>query len=162
MNYCDIKHDDMLNGDGIRVTLFVSGCNHYCKNCQNSQTWDPHYGIPFKMEDYMEICNELQKDYISGITLTGGDPLFPDNREAIKLLINNLKIAFPEKTIWLYTGYSFEEIKSLDFIQKIDVLVDGVFDEAKKDLKLHWVGSSNQRVIDIKKTFDTGSIVLHK
>ena len=81
---------------------------------------------------------------------------------AIKILINKLKIAFPEKTIWLYTGYSFEEIKNLDFIQKIDVLVDGVFDESKKDLKLHWVGSSNQRVIDIKKTFDTGSIVLHK
>lgn len=162
MNYCDIKHDDMLNGDGIRVTLFVAGCNHHCVNCQNPQTWDPNYGIPFKMEDYMEICNELSKDYVSGITLSGGDPLFPENRETIKLLVNNLKIAFPEKTIWLYTGYLFEEIKGLDFIHNIDVLVDGLFIESQKDVKLHWVGSANQRVIDIKKTFDKGNIVLHR
>ena len=155
MNYCDIKHDDMLNGDGIRVTLFVSGCNHYCKNCQNPQTWNPHYGLPFKMEDYIEIYNELQKDYVSGITLTGGDPLLPDNREAIKLLINNLKIAFPEKTIWLYTGYTYNEIINdavlLEILNYVDVLCDGPFIKELKDSDLHWVGSSNQNVIDIPK-----------
>lgn len=160
MNYHNIVHDDMLNGDGLRVTLFVSGCNHKCKDCQNPETWDKESGIPFDIDAYNEICAELDKDYISGLTLSGGDPLLPENRPIVEIICRNVKSLYPNKTIWLYTGYKFNNIKKLDIMQYVDVVVDDVF---KKDLlspTLPWVGSSNQNVIDVQKSLVNGKVIL--
>jgi anaerobic ribonucleoside-triphosphate reductase activating protein len=150
MNYHNITKDDMLNGDGLRVVLWVSGCSHGCKGCHNRITWDPNGGLLFDEAAKEEIFTELEKDYVSGLTLSGGDPLFPGNRSAIDALVREVKEKYPGKTIWLYTGYSWEEIKSLPLIQYVDIVVDGKFVESLKDNKLHWRGSSNQRVIDVK------------
>ena len=150
MNYHNITKDDMLNGDGLRVVLWVSGCSHGCKGCHNRITWDPDSGLPFDETAKEEIFTELKKDYISGLTLSGGDPLFPGNRNTIETLAREVKERFPMKTIWLYTGYSWEQIADLPIMEYVDVLVDGKFIESLKDTSLHWRGSSNQRVIDIK------------
>jgi anaerobic ribonucleoside-triphosphate reductase activating protein len=141
----------MLNGDGLRVSFWVAGCNHHCKNCQNPQTWDNQGGIPFVQESKQELFQALSPDYISGITFTGGDPLAPFNRQEITELSNEIKRRFPDKTQWLYTGYSFDEIKDLDIIKNLDVIVDGEYIEDLKDYKLHWCGSSNQNVIYLNK-----------
>lgn len=151
MNYHNITKDDMLNGDGLRVVLWVSGCSHRCKGCHNPITWDPNDGLLFDEAAKQEIFAELDKDYVSGLTLSGGDPLFPGNRSAIEALVREVKERYPEKTIWLYTGYSWEEISELPLIQYVDIVVDGKFIESLKDNKLHWRGSSNQRVIDAKR-----------
>lgn len=140
----------MLNGDGLRVVLWVSGCSHYCKGCHNQVTWDPTDGLLFDESAKQEIFTELSKSYISGLTLSGGDPLFHGNREVISALVKEVKERFPEKTVWLYTGYRWEEIVDLPLIQYVDVLVDGKFVEELKDDQLHWRGSSNQRIIDVK------------
>ena len=161
MKYHNITKDDMLNGDGLRVVLWVSGCNHACPHCHNPYTWDPNSGIDFDQDAKKEIFDLLDKDYITGITFTGGDPLFPDNRETIGNLIKEIHQQYPNKTIWLYTGYLYEKIESLDFIKYIDVIVDGPFIMAQCDPQLHWKGSSNQRVIDVKETIQLGKIVLH-
>ena len=150
MNYHNITKDDMLNGDGLRVVLWVSGCAHGCKGCHNPITWDPKSGLPFDEAAKQEIFTELEKDYISGLTLSGGDPLFPGNRSTIEQLVKEVKENFPNKAIWLYTGYDWEAISNLPLIQYIDIVVDGKFIESLKDAKLHWRGSSNQRVIDVK------------
>ena len=150
MNYHNITKDDMLNGEGLRVVLWVSGCAHGCKGCHNKITWDPTSGLNFDEAAKEEIFTELKKDYISGLTLSGGDPLFPGNRKAIEELVKEVKQRFPSKTIWLYTGYTWEDIKMLPLIRFIDVLIDGKFIESLKDTKLHWRGSSNQRIIDVK------------
>lgn len=146
MRYHNITHDDMLNGDGLRVVLWVAGCNHYCKNCQNLITWDPNGGLEFTTNEIAEIYNELRKPYISGITFSGGDPLYPGNREEIEMLCRYFKKEFPSKTIWMYTGFLFEEIRHLPVMEYVDVLVDGPFIEELKDIKLHWRGSSNQKI----------------
>lgn len=151
MNYHNIKHDDMNNGDGIRVTLFVSGCNHHCKGCQNPQTWSVNGGILFDSDAFAEICTELDKDYISGLTLSGGDPLHPANRGTITEICKKVKYLYPHKTIWLYTGYQYENIKHLNVLNYIDVLVDGEYIEELRDISLEWIGSSNQRVIRLCK-----------
>ena len=167
MNYHNIKHDDQTNGDGIRVTLFVSGCGHHCPECQNSQTWNPESGIPFDNEAVKEIYLELTKDYVSGITLSGGDPLYPNNRTSVSALCRWVKRIFPHKTVWLYTGYTFEELIDMrnfacgDILLYVDVLVDGKYEKDLRDLSLPWRGSKNQRVIDVKKTLTEGKIVLH-
>ena len=150
MKYHNIIHDDMLNGDGLRTTLFVAGCNHECKECQNPETWDVHGGIPFDADAREEIFIELQHDYISGLTISGGDPLHPLNRADVTALCKEVKAKFPEKTIWVYTGYLYEEVENLEVLQYIDVLVDGPFINKKKSPKKPWVGSSNQRVIFLK------------
>lgn len=160
MRYHNITKDDMLNGYGLRVVLWVSGCEHHCPSCHNPITHDPMGGIPFTEEAKEELFVELKKEYIDGITLSGGDPLHPVNRETIKNLLKEIKISFPHKTIWLYTGYTYEEIEHFDFIPFIDVLCDGKFLLDYFNPKLHWVGSSNQRVIDIKKTLEKGEIVI--
>ena len=131
MNYHDITKEDMLNGDGIRVVLWVSGCSHQCKNCQNPITWDKDGGLPFDKKAEDELFEALGKSYIDGITF------------------------------WLYTGYSFDEIKNIEGLELIDVLCDGEFVEDLKDNNLQWVGSSNQKVIDVKQTLKTGVTVLH-
>lgn len=160
MNYHNITKDDMLNGTGLRVVLWVSGCAHACPGCQNPQTWEQMSGIPFDKEAMNEIRVELQKDYIDGITLSGGDPLFPGNRGAVTRLLQTIHEEFPDKTIWLYTGYSYEQVCTLPAVELADVLVDGEYLEAKRDVNVPWVGSTNQRVIDIKKTATSGKITL--
>ena len=162
MRYHDITKDDMKNGDGLRVVLWVAGCSHHCKNCHNPITWDPEGGIPFDAAAEQELFTALNKPYISGITFSGGDPLHPANRDEVARLIRKVKEKNPKKTIWLYTGYLWEEIKDLDSISEVDVLVDGEFVEEEKDAKLHWKGSANQRVIDVPDTLRKYEIVLHK
>lgn len=160
MKYHNITKDDMLNGNGIRVVLWVSGCEHHCPECQNPITWDPNVGIEFDDSAKQEIFAELEKDYVSGITLSGGDPMHPCNRFEIFKLVKEIKEKFPNKTIWMYTGYRFEDIRIFQVIHDIDVLVDGRYEKDKRDVNLHWKGSSNQRVIDTKETFRIGEIVL--
>ena len=163
MNYHNITKDDMLNGDGLRVVLWVSGCSHGCKGCHNQVTWDPEDGLPFDEDAKQEIFEELKKSYISGITLSGGDPLFPGNRSTIGELITEIKNKFPEKTVWLYTGFTWEEVMEVDlpFLPLVDILVDGRFVESLQDNKLHWKGSSNQRVIDVQASLELHRIVLY-
>lgn len=160
MRYHNITKDDMLNGEGIRVVLWVAGCEHACEGCHNPITWDEHGGLEFDEEAKQEIFAELKNDYVSGITLSGGDPLFISNREAITELCKEIREKFPTKTIWLYTGYRFEEIKNLPVVKLVDVIVDGRFVNSLKDAKLPWRGSENQRVIDVPKTFKLKQIVL--
>ena len=160
MNYHNITKDDMLNGDGLRVVLWVSGCNHHCKNCHNIITWDAKDGLPFDKSAEQELFEQLQQQYISGITLSGGDPLFPDNRKEITALTDKIKKYFPQKTIWCYTGYLWEEVKQLEVMKNIDVLVDGEFIMELKDISLQFRGSSNQRIILVQESMRTGNIVL--
>ena len=184
MNYHNITYPDMNNGDGLRVVLWLSGCNHHCKNCQNPQTWDVNSGILFDESAKEELFRELGKDYISGITLTGGDPLHENNLDEVISLIKEIRERFPSKTIWLYTGYvvklvehrmvdldynivygysfmtenpsknAIDNFKRASIIGGVDVVVDGEYKEELRDVSLHWVGSSNQRVIDIKKSIE--------
>ncbi len=161
MRYHDITKDDMKNGDGLRVVLWVSGCSHMCSQCQNPQTWDPDSGVYFDEAARQELFDLLSRDYISGLTLSGGDPLFPPNRDDILNLLKTFKEKFPDKTVWLYTGDLWEDIKDLELIQYVDVIVDGPFDKNLKDVTLCWKGSSNQRVIDVKKSLETGRVFIH-
>ena len=151
----------MLNGDGLRVVLWVAGCEHACPGCHNPITWDINGGLEFDEAAKQEIFAELEKDYVSGITLSGGDPLHMANRKEIGKLINEISKKYPEKTIWLYTGYDWNKISNLDFISKIDVVVDGRFVQAQKDANLPWRGSANQDVIDVKLSLKCGKKVLH-
>ena len=167
MNYHSIFYDDIKNGTGLRVTLFVSGCTHNCKGCHNPMTHDANSGEPFDESALNRIRKHLNHDYIDGITLTGGDPLHPANTKDIYKLICTIKEEFPDKTIWLYTGYVIEEIIDDSvvsaIIDKIDVLVDGRFEIDKADANYPWAGSTNQRVIDMKETLKVyPKIVLYK
>lgn len=161
MNYHNITKEDMLNGDGIRVVLWVSGCEHHCKNCHNPITWDKNDGLPFDKKAEEELFEALSKPHIEGITFSGGDPLAPYNKNEVMRLVKKCRNTYPSKSIWLYTGYLWEEIKDTEGILDIDILADGEFMEDLKNNNLEWVGSSNQRVIDVKGTLKTGSIVLH-
>ena len=158
MRYHDITKDDMLNGDGLRVVLWVSGCSHNCKECQNPLTWDPAGGLLFDDAAKQELFEALDKPYISGITFSGGDPMHSANRLDVKNLMHEIREKFPNKTIWLYTGSLWEEIIDSPILQYVDVLVDGEFEVDKKDVKLRWKGSSNQRVIDVQETLKSGDI----
>ncbi|MFV0341797.1 MAG: anaerobic ribonucleoside-triphosphate reductase activating protein [Anaerocolumna sp.] len=159
MRYHNITKDDMLNGTGLRVVLWVAGCLHACKDCHNPVTWDINGGLLFDEAAKNELFAELSKSYIEGITLSGGDPLHPGHREEIGILLEEIAKSFPDKNIWLYTGYSWEDISSLPYIQYVDTLVDGKFEVELKDPKIFWRGSSNQKVIDVKKTLEVGQIV---
>ena len=161
MRYHNITKDDILNGEGLRVVLWVSGCPHKCKGCHNPQTWDPESGIPFDEDAEKELFDILSRDYISGITFSGGDPLFEGNREAIEHLARKVKLEYPDKNIWLYTGYRWEEISALPLMHYIDVLVDGKYMEDLRDPKLHWKGSFNQRIIDVQKSLQNSSLYLY-
>lgn len=203
MNYHNITYPDMNNGEGLRVVLWLSGCSHKCKGCQNPQTWDANSGIPFDESAKEELFRELDKDYISGLTLTGGDPLFEGNLDDVLDLVteinkryntpqdkvyvtdrnNKILACFPDrirlsslkKSIWLYTGYAWEEIKKgnmedelkygewtkrAKIITECDVLVDGKYIDSQRDITLHYRGSKNQRLIDIQKSLQKGEIVL--
>ncbi|MDO5390800.1 MAG: anaerobic ribonucleoside-triphosphate reductase activating protein [Eubacteriales bacterium] len=161
MRYHNITKDDMLNGDGLRVVLWVAGCSHCCKECQNPVTWDPNGGLPFREEERQEIFRELEKSYISGITYSGGDPMHPNNVTGITALAREIREKYPDKTQWLYTGAKWESLVGEEVLRYLDVLVDGEFEADKKDITLQWKGSSNQRVIDVQKTLETGKVVLH-
>lgn len=160
MRYHNITKDDMLNGDGLRTVLWVAGCSHCCPECQNPITWDPRGGIPFDESAKEELFKELEKDYISGITYSGGDPLYPSNRECITKLAKEIREKFPDKTQWMYTGFLWEAIQNLECMNYIDVVVDGEFEVDKKDVQLKWKGSSNQRVIDVQRTKKEGKVIL--
>ena len=142
----------MLNGDGLRVVLWLAGCDHCCKDCHNPLTWDPNGGIAFDDVAKNEIFEQLEKPYISGITFSGGDPLHSANRLDVRNLMSEIKQKYPEKTIWLYTGDVWENVLHYPSMQYVNVLVDGEFMIHKKEARLKWKGSSNQRVIDVQKS----------
>ena len=160
MRYHNITHDDMLNGDGLRVVLWVAGCDHCCKGCQNPTTWDPEGGLLFDEAAKQEIFEQLDKSYISGLTFSGGDPLFSSNRTAVRQLAEEVKTKYPDKTIWLYTGFNWEAVQNDPVMQYVDVLVDGEFQQETFDANLLWKGSANQRVIDVQKTLKSDEPVL--
>lgn len=212
MNYLKIEKENVLNGFGIRVVLWCSGCDHHCRNCQNPITWNPNDGVQFDESAKKEIFDELSKDYIAGITFTGGDPLYSQNLKDVLDLITDLRskypisrkidtiyrenynskhniliknsdeirLSYPEKTIWLYTGYTWEQImypvvtddfnperdKLLkmrrDIVKRCDVIVDGRYEEDKRDITYHWAGSTNQRVIDVQESLKQNQVVLWK
>ena len=174
MNYHKIEKTSIANGEGIRVVLWVSGCSLYCRGCHNPETWSLNSGKLFNEEAKRELFETLNKPYIQGVTFSGGHPLENENLETIYLLIKEIQEKFPTKDIWLYTGYTFEQIFPLittnDFnlkraykqgiVEMCDVVVDGQYIEELRDITLKWRGSSNQRVIDVKKTLKQGEIVL--
>ena len=157
-----IEQCSMTNGVGLRTVLWVSGCEHKCKGCQNPCTWDPNSGEDFTSEKKELLYKYLDNKYIKGITFSGGDPLHPNNRGEVGKLILDIKANYPSKDIWLYTGYTWEEVKelNLDYLRYIDVLVDGRFILSKRNVNLRWCGSSNQRVIDVKESLKEGKIIL--
>lgn len=152
MRYHNISKDDMLNGDGLRTVLWVAGCAHCCKECHNPMTWDPNGGLLFDEKAKKELYEQLEKPYITGITFSGGDPLHAANRLDVRNLMEEIKQAFPAKTIWLYTGDTWENIVHYPLMQYVDVLVDGEFMMELRDAKLMWKGSKNQRVIDVQRS----------
>ena len=166
MNYHNITKDDMLNGTGLRAVLWLSGCEHHCVGCHNPETWDVNSGIPFDDAAKQELYSILSKDYMSGLTLTGGDPLHPHNLHDVFRIVSDVKRIFKDKTIWIYTGYTWEELISSNniYILKIlkccDILVDGVFDKARSNIDYHWAGSDNQRVIDVSQSCQKGTLIL--
>ena len=162
MNYAALKKFDIANGPGVRVSLFVSGCRHRCKNCFNKEAWDFSYGKPFTEITEQEILTALSADYITGLSLLGGEPFEPENRLVLAEFLKKVKEKSSEKTIWCYTGFEFEKLndpESMEMLKYIDVLVDGRFIEEKKSPALIFRGSSNQRIIDVKKTLKKGEIV---
>jgi len=161
MRYHNITKDDMLNGEGLRTVLWVAGCTHHCKNCHNPITWDIAGGIEFDEAAENELFEDLKKPYCAGITFSGGDPLHPFNREEVARLIKKVREVCPDKNIWLYTGYLYEEVKDFEGLALIDILIDGEFIEELKDERLHWVGSSNQRIIDVQKTLKENKVVIY-
>lgn len=161
MRYHNITKDDMLNGDGLRVVLWTAGCSHHCEECQNPVTWNPDGGVPFGEQEKQEIFEELAKSYVSGITFSGGDPLHCANEADVLALAREIRTKFPDKTIWLYTGYLWDYVKTREIVDYIDVLVDGPYVKQLRDTQLHWRGSANQRVIDVKESLKNGKMVLH-
>lgn len=160
MRYHNITKDDMKNGEGLRVVLWVAGCGHACPGCHNPITWDEDGGLPFDKDAEDELFEALAPDYIAGLTLSGGDPLFLANRADVAALCARVRRDLPNKTIWMYTGYGWEQIENLPLLDDVDVVVDGRFVQAQADPQLHWRGSANQRVIDVRKTRALHQIVL--
>lgn len=186
MNYMKITKNDICNGEGLRVVLWLSGCSHHCYNCQNPQTWNPNSGIIFGENAKYELFSQLSKDYISGLTLSGGDPLHDNNLLEVLELVEEIRVSFPKKTIWLYTGYEWEEIMNhielneecneyggcsncienenmgirKKILSMVDIVVDGQYIDAQRDITLKWRGSTNQRVIDVQESLKQEKIIL--
>ena len=170
MNYADIKYCDVANGKGVRVSLFVSGCTHHCKGCFNEEAWDFQYGKPFTEETEKQVLDYLDKSYIAGLSLLGGEPFEHVNQQGLLPLLRKVKARFPEKNIWCYTGYDFEKdiqqkmmvnwSETQELVSYLDILVDGEFELDKKNLSLRFRGSSNQRIIDVKQSLAEGHTVL--
>ncbi len=169
MYYGAIKHCDIANGVGVRTSLFVSGCTHHCPGCFQPETWDFSYGEEFDEAAEKEILKSLEPDYIDGLTVLGGEPMEPANQRVLKEVVAKVKQQFPSKNIWLYTGDVYEDIKdennprhtevTNELLDMIDVLVDGRFMEEFKDITLKFRGSSNQRILNLKATRQTGALV---
>lgn len=208
MNYHNITYPDMNNGEGLRVVLWLSGCSHKCKGCQNPQTWDANSGIPFDESAKEELFRELDKDYISGLTLSGGDPLFESNLDGVLELVtevnrryntpqdidsnaeenynilnsnaDEIRLSCPKKSIWIYSGYQWEDIfdgifcqgfqnyeklnqlrlKRKDIVSQCTVMIDGQYIDFQRNLSIPWCGSENQRVIDVQQSMKKGEVVL--
>ena len=167
MHYADIKWTDVANGPGVRVSLFVSGCTHRCEGCFNPQAWDFQYGEPFGPEQEGEILARLSRPYLKGLSLLGGEPFHPQNQQAVLELVQKVRSAYPQKDIWCYTGYLFEELaagrvgeQSRALLEELDVLVDGPFVLAQKSLSLRFRGSENQRLIQVAPSLERGEVVL--
>ncbi|MBR6736937.1 MAG: anaerobic ribonucleoside-triphosphate reductase activating protein [Clostridia bacterium] len=171
MNYATIKYNDIANGTGVRTSLFVSGCTHKCKGCFNAEAWDFNYGLPYTKEVEDNIIASLNSPFIDGLSLLGGEPFEPQNQPALLSLLKRFKETYPNKTVWCYTGYLFDEelLKpsrattehTLQMLSLIDVLVDGRFEMDKKNLMLKFRGSTNQRIIDVQKSLKEKTVVLH-
>ena len=164
MNYEKIDKCSVSNGSGVRTVLWVSGCDIHCYNCHNQQTWDFNSGIPFTDDTMQEILYDLSKPYIKGCTLSGGHPLDPHNAPEVLKIVKRVKMVFPNKDIWIYSGYTWEDIIQNDTLKEIlkytDVLVDGAYIDELRDISLAFRGSSNQRIIDVQKTLDSNEVVL--
>ncbi|MBP7059537.1 MAG: anaerobic ribonucleoside-triphosphate reductase activating protein [Lachnospiraceae bacterium] len=181
MNYGQIFETDIANGIGCRTSVFVSGCRHHCRECFNSETWNFDFGVPFTEETEDEIIESLKPDYIDGLSLLGGEPMEPENQPTILKLLRRVKKEVPKATVWMYSGYIFEELSDKDnkschvkdimdkdndndvtdsILSMLDILVDGEFQIDKKDITLHFRGSSNQRIIDVPMSLKKGSVVL--
>lgn len=170
MHYGEIKRNDIANGEGVRVTLFVSGCTNRCKGCFQPETWDFDYGQPFTSETEEFIIKALKPSYINGLTLLGGDPFEPCNQRALLPFVKRVREIYPDKTIWAFSGFTYEELKTDgshprcevtdELLSLLDILVDGRFVEELKDISLVFRGSSNQRIIDMNKTRQNGEIVI--
>ena len=169
MNYGEIKNLDIANGPGCRVSLFVSGCRNHCLGCFNEETWDFCYGKPYTEETEQKILNLLKPGFVQGLTLLGGDPFEPENQRVLVKLLHRVRAEHPEKDIWAYTGYTLEKLQEADFrarcevtdemLSMIDILVDGPFILAQKNISLRFRGSENQRIIDLPATLKTGEII---
>lgn len=172
MNFANIKKYDVANGVGVRVSLFVSGCTHRCKGCFNAEAWDFSYGKPYTGETEVEILDALDKDYIAGLSLLGGEPFEPQNQRALLPLLRKFRERYPQKDVWCYSGYTFDSdlqeggrahCEATDeMLSMLDILVDGEFVEDLKDLKLRFRGSANQRIIDVPRTLREGEVRLWK
>ena len=170
MYYGEIKNCDIANGEGVRVTLFVSGCTNRCENCFQPQTWDFRYGEPFTRETEDRLLGMLAPEYISGLTLLGGEPFEPENQRALLPFLRRVRAQYPEKTIWSFSGFTLEELRTEgshprceatdEMLSLLDVLVDGRYVDALKDISLRFRGSRNQRLIDLKATRAAGEIIL--
>ena len=179
MRYHNITTADMMNGEGLRVVLWLSGCSHHCYNCQNPVTWDENDGLIFDESAKEELFRELDKDYISGLTLTGGDPLHEANLDGVLDLVNRFRLSLPNKSIWIYSGYTWNQVmnpivtsdfnmkrdniirKRQEIIKQCTVMVDGKYIDSQRDITLKWRGSINQKVIDIKKSIMQNDLVLY-
>ena len=169
MNYAEIKNCDIANGEGVRVTLFVSGCTNHCPGCFQKQTWDFDYGQPFTRETEEHLLELLSPDYISGLTLLGGEPFEPCNQRALLPFIKEVRATLPGKTVWAFSGFTFEELltpgshphceATAEILSMLDVLVDGRFVESLKDISLRFRGSSNQRILDVPASLAAGAPV---
>lgn len=173
MNYANIKYYDIANGEGVRTSLFVSGCRHHCKDCFNEMAWAFNYGKPFTREDEDQIISSLEPYYIKGLTLLGGEPMEAENQEALLPFLKRVKASYPNKTIWIYSGFTLEEILgevpsraatpiAKEILALCDILVDGRFILEQKDISLQFRGSRNQRIIELKPTLESGEITLWK
>ena len=170
MNYASIKNCDIANGEGVRVTLFVSGCTNHCENCFQPETWDFGYGEPFTPAVEDRLIEMLRPGFINGLTLLGGEPMEPENQRELLPFVRNFKALYPNKTVWCYSGYTWEQLTGKEpslarceatdeLLSLLDVLVDGEFVQAKHDISLRFRGSSNQRLLDVKKTLAAGQPV---
>lgn len=170
MYYGEIKNCDIANGAGVRVTLFVSGCTNHCEKCFQPQTWDFHYGKPFTSETEEKIIALLEPTYIRGLTLLGGEPFEPENQRVLLPFIKKIRDKYPKKDIWMFSGFTWEELHTDgsyprcevtdDILKLIDVLVDGRYVDRLRNISLRFRGSENQRLIDVKKTLETGEVTL--
>lgn len=169
MNYCGIKKTDVANGPGVRVSLFVSGCRNRCPGCFNQKTWNFDYGEPFTDATLDELIKSLEPSYITGLSVLGGEPFEEENQEGVLAVLTKVRDVLPQKTVWLYSGYTYEELLSLKrtpntlpILEMGDVLVDGKFDAVKKNPALRFRGSENQRVIDLPETLKNREVMLLK